>query len=583
MASSNHPGWVRLATTVRAFFTSGVRGKARLFLAGMIGLLLAISILNVLNSYVGRDFMTALVNRQGADFYRLALLFVGVFAASTVAAAVQSYTQGRLGLLWREWLTDRLVNSYMLKRTYLRLRTTAGVDNPDERISEDVRAFTESALGFVVLLLNGAITAIAFTGVTWSISPLLFGVCVGYAVLGSFGTVLLGRRLAGLNAKQLALEADFRSSLYHVRENAVAIALTRAEAPLHQRAIVRLTYLVVNFRSILLLNLKLSLFTGGYNYLIQIIPALVVGPMYLRGEVEFGVVTQAAMAFAQLVGALSLIITQFGAISSFAAVASRVNGLSEAMEQGPTASTGGIATVEAGDQLVFEDLTLKSAGGERTLVNELSAASGPGSRLAVIGRNEPAQMALFQAASGLWEKGHGRIFKPPPADIFFLPQTPYVIPGTLRDQFISIGPSARDDKQILAALAAVGLGTLAEEVGGLDVEKDWPHHLTTGQQQGLAVARVLLARPRLAVLDRVSWTLNPSAYRNFIGCLAKLGTGLVVFTGQDETPDCCERILELKPDGSWSLENATRSRSPAEQGEDGSVDLYSTGQEPVTH
>jgi putative ATP-binding cassette transporter len=253
------------------------------------------------------------------------------------------------------------------------------------------------------------------------------------------------------------------------------------------------------------------------------------------------------------------------------------------MEQVPTESTSGIVTAEAGDRLAFEDLTLKSAGGERTLVNQLSATIDSSSRLAVIGRNEPAQMALFQASAGLWERGHGRIFKPPPDNIIFLSQTPYVIPGSLRDQFISIGPAARDDRRVMTALTAVGLNTLVAEVGGLDVEGDWPRHLTTGQQQALAVARVLLAQPRFAVLDRVSWTLSPSAYRNFIHCLSDIGTGLVVFTGQDETPDCCERILELKPDGSWSLENTTRSRSPAEKGEDGSVDLYSTGQEPVTH
>src|SRR5262249_11403771 len=159
-------------------------------------------------------------------------------------------------------------------------------DNPDERISEDVRAFTETALGFVVMLVNGLITVVAFAGVTWSISPVLFGVCVGYAVLGSVGAVFLGRRLAGLNARQLAREADFRAALLHVREHAPAIALTRSEGPLHHRLAGRLAALLANFRAIIAVNLRLSFFTGGYGYLVQIIPTLVVAPLYMRGEVQ---------------------------------------------------------------------------------------------------------------------------------------------------------------------------------------------------------------------------------------------------------------------------------------------------------
>src|SRR5262249_7181515 len=162
---------------------------------------------------------------------------------------------------------------------------------------------------------------------------------------------------------------DFRAALLHVREHAPAIALTRSEGPLHTRLAGRLAALVANFRSIIAVNLRLGFFTGGYRYLVQIIPILVVAALYMRGEVQFGVVTQAAMAFAQLSGAFSLVITQFGSISSFAAVVSRLNGLNEALEEARIAAPGGIETVETPNHVAFEDLTLQADGGKVTLVN----------------------------------------------------------------------------------------------------------------------------------------------------------------------------------------------------------------------
>ncbi len=555
MVTIHRHAWACFARFVREFFASEPRWPKRLLFGALVGLLLAISALNVVNSYVGRDFMTALAERRVADFYPLAALYVAVFAASTAVASFQSYAQQRLGLRWRAWLTRRLVGRYLDDRVYLRLRDRAGVDNPDERISEDVRTFTDSALGFVVMLINGLITIIAFAGVTWSISPLLFGVCVGYAVLGSAGTIFLGRRLAGLNGRQLAREADFRAALLHVRANAPVVALTRSEGPLRQRLAGRIEALVENFRTIIGVNLRLSFFTGGYNYLIQIIPILVIGPMYLRGEVEFGVVTQAAMAFAQLVGALSLVVTQFQSISSFAAVVTRVNGLAEAMHEARARSPSEIQTVEEPDRVAFADLTLQPQRGERALVSGLTATVEAGRRLSVVGQNEQAQEALFLTAAGLWREGHGRVERPPLSETRFVPQTPYLVPGTLRDQFRAADPErAADDSRVLAALEAAGLKDLPERVGGLDAERDWKEVLPPGEQQSLALAQIFLARPRFAFLDRVSAALGARGTGDILGRLSRAGIGLVTFAGAGECEGDCDTVLELKPDGSWSVQ-----------------------------
>ena len=321
--------WSRFRRAVSDFANCEVGWRARGLFALLIVLLFAFNGLNVLNSYVGRDFMTAISNRDSAGFSREAVAYLGVFAASALVGAYYSFSEQRLGLLWREWLTPRLLGAYLDRRAYYRLSAAGVLTSPDERIAEDVRAFTATTLSFVLLLSNSAVTVVAFSGVLWSISRPLFAVAVLYAAGGSVLTVLFGRPLVWLNYNQLDKEADFRANLVHVQQNAESIALLRREGRIGARLRRRFEDLTANMRRIIAVNRNLAFFTNGYNYLIQIIPALVVAPLFIRGEVEFGVITQSAMAFSTLVGALSLVVTQFQSISSFAAVISRLGSLGE--------------------------------------------------------------------------------------------------------------------------------------------------------------------------------------------------------------------------------------------------------------
>ena len=152
--------------------------------AGLIALLFAISGMNVVNSYVGRHFMTAIADRNQAEFIWQALLYIGVFAASTIVAVVSRFIEENLGLLWREFITRRAITNYLAQGTYYRLDTSGALENPDQRIADDVRAFTVTTLSFVLMLINGSFTVVAFSGVLWSISPLLFIVAVLYAAGG---------------------------------------------------------------------------------------------------------------------------------------------------------------------------------------------------------------------------------------------------------------------------------------------------------------------------------------------------------------------------------------------------------------
>src|SRR2546429_6594048 len=368
--------WARLGRAVSDFASCEVGWRARGLFALLIALLFAFNGLNVLNSYVGRDFMTAIANRDSAGFTREAIAYLGVFAASALVGAIYSFSEQRLGLLWREWLTRRLLGAYLDRRAYYRLSAEGVLTSPDERIAEDVRAFTATTLSFVLMLSNTAVTVLAFSGVLWSISRTLFAVAVLYAACGSALTVVFGRPLVWLNYNQLDKEADFRANLVHVQANAESIALLGREGRLGARLRRRFEDLTGNMRRIIAVNRNLAFFTNGYNYLIQIIPALVVAPLFIRGNVEFGVITQSTMAFSTLLGALSLVVTQFQSISSFAAVVARLGSLAEAMEQAVSPAAAPIDVREDEARGAYERLTLLSPGGGHVLVTGLSL-SGP--------------------------------------------------------------------------------------------------------------------------------------------------------------------------------------------------------------
>jgi putative ATP-binding cassette transporter len=255
-----------------------------------------------------------------------------VFALATTAEVLTRYTEQRLGLVWREWLTQRLLDRYLAGGTYRRIAVRQDIDNPDQRITEDVKNFTTMSLSFLILLLNAALTLLAFAGILWSITPWLFIAAALYACFGTLGTVLLGWRLVGLDHSQLQKEADFRFALVLFREQAEKAVPLEREGEARALLTERLTLLVENNRRIINVNRNLGFFTTGYNYLPQIIPAAVAAPLYIHGGVPFGTVTQAAMAFAQVLAAFSILVSQFQQVSVFAAVVGRIGVIWEATE-----------------------------------------------------------------------------------------------------------------------------------------------------------------------------------------------------------------------------------------------------------
>jgi vitamin B12/bleomycin/antimicrobial peptide transport system ATP-binding/permease protein len=544
---------VRFLEMMRSLIKSEVGAKAKALFIVLILFLFGINALNVVNSYVGRDFMTAIEHQNMSGFLRYALLYVGVFAVSTVAAVLYRYAEERLGLLWRKWLTERAIIRYLDNKTYFRLHDAGDLPNPDQRIAEDIRSLTSTTLSFVLMFLNASFTVVAFSGVMWTISPLLFVVAVAYAALGSFLTIYLGKPLIRLNYDQLDKEANFRARLVHVGENAASIALLRREGRLKARLLDRLDQLTANFQHIIRINRNLGYFTTGYNYLIQIIPALVVAPLFIHGKAEFGVISQSAMAFGHLLGAFSLIVTQFQSISNYTAVIARLGGLREAMENARPPVIPEIETCETCGVLAFEGVTLRSRRRNRVLVDRLNLTIPMGTRVLIRTQSDSTKHVLFRATADLWDKGEGRILRPGIDDIMFVPERPYLPPGTLRETLLHTGQEKLvSDEQILATLNSLNLESVLRRIGGLDIERKWSDLLSLAEQQLIAFARVLIASPGFVFLDQPSRALSVLQVNELLKRLREHNITYLTL-GDDDDTSYYDQLLDIAEDGTWKV------------------------------
>ena len=537
---------------MKLFADSEVGWKAKWMFGILLALLCGANGLTVANSYVGRNFMTAIAERHSAEFVRQAMFYVGVFAASTVVAVIARFLEERLGLLWRDNLTRRIVKLYLADGAYYRMASSGELANPDQRIADDARAFTASALSFFLMAFNSSLTIVTFSGVLVLISPLLSAVVVLYAAMGSYMTLLLGRPLVKLNYDQLDKEAGFRAALIHVRENAELILLARREDVQSARLLRRLDRVITNFRAITTVNRNVGFFTTGYNWAIQIIPALIIAPAYIAGKVEFGVITQSAMAFSTAVAAFSLFVTQFQSLSAFTAVVARLNSMVDALDSAQPPMSA-IQIVEQDGPLAYEALTLSSRTNEARLIDNLSITIPFGARVLVNGTNPDAGIALFKATAGIWTTGEGRIVRPQARGILFLAQKPYLPPGSIWQM---LAPPEREGEvsrdRILDLLRELSLEQVLSQAGGLDAHQNWETLTSLREQQLLAFLQIFLATPKLVLMDRIHVTLTSNEVRQILGMLSKASIGYICNGEDDSCGELFDAVLDCEEGGGWT-------------------------------
>jgi len=547
----------------KAFFASRQQRKARGYLTALLILALSVGGVQVLMSYAGRDFMTAIAKKNPDAYWRLLGLYLGTFALAVPLGVYYRWTEQRLALLWREWLAQHLIKRYFNNRAYYRLRGSEGIDNPDQRISEDVRNFTANSLSFLLIVLNASVTLVAFLGVLWGISGTLVAVLFAYAIAGTALSVIIGRRLVRLHFHQYRKEADFRYGLVRVRDNAESIAFYRGESHERPDLVSRLKAVVLNFTVIIAWNRNLAFLTNSYNYLALVLPIVVVAPMFMHGEVEFGVVTQSAGAFAQVLAAVSLIITQFDGLSDYLAGVQRLGTLWDNLDEFD-ADEERVAR-EASQQLdeesrivKLEKLTVRTPSPSKTLVQDLSFELKRKQSLLIMGASGSGKSSVLRTIAGLWPGGSGALERPPLVELMFLPQRPYMIQGNLRDQLLYPYPERKvDDDKIREVVEEVNLSDVFARVDDdLDRVLDWTNVLSVGEQQRVAFARLFLRKPRFAFLDEATSALDEENQDTLYRLLQKSGIGFISVGHRKTLTQYHDRILQLEGTGTWELKTA---------------------------
>ena len=526
---------------------------------GLLGLLVLLLIgrteFNVLFNQQSGEFTSALAAKDAPRFWRSMRVFGLALAGAVPIYAFYYYVRDRLGVAWRRWLTHHLLEKYFEHRAYYELTNDASIDNPDQRVADDVNAFSQKSLVFLLELVSAALQLVAFSGVLWAISRTLVAFLIGYAALGSTVTfAVFGKPMIRLNFQQLRREADFRFGLIRVRENAEAIAFYRGEGREHGQVKERFVAVYDNYKRLLQRTLGLNLFQYAYSFLTLALPSAIIAPRILAGELEVGRAIQAAGAFAAMLSALTVFVDNFESLSAFAAGIERLHSFSKVLDAGSKPSQGPHIEWLEHPSLELDGVTIQTPRAERTLLTDVSLTVDPGAGLVIVGASGGGKSSVLRAVAGLWRAGAGTIRRPSLEHMLFLPQRPYMILGTLRHQLLYPRIEREvEEAELKAVLAKVNLPDIVERCGGFDTELDFVKVLSVGEQQRLAIARVLLQKPLYTVLDEATSALDTENEAMLYEHLAALDTTLVSVTHHASLLKYHQHVLELTGGGAWRV------------------------------
>ncbi|HEY4042586.1 MAG TPA: ABC transporter ATP-binding protein/permease [Rhodopila sp.] len=516
------------------FVTSDERWSARGLLVAIIAMNLTLVGLTVVLSYWRREFYNALQDKDWKAFLQLLFLyrrtesglmpgFCEVAAVHIVLAVYSVYLNQLLQIRWRRWLTREFLTEWLSDRAYYNIsltvdRAAVGTDNPDQRISEDLRDFTQMSLSLTLDLLSNVVSLCSFVGILWGLSGAIeaFGipipgymvwVALGYAAVGTTFTHLVGRPLALLSFRQQRVEADFRYALVRVRENMESIALYRGEEEEGVTLKERFVAVIENWYQIMTRTKLLNSLVNGYSQIAIIFPIVVAAPRYFAGAMQLGGLMQTVGAFGQVQASMSWFVDSYASLAQWRAIVERLSTFHRAIVRARREASGGFVNAAGQPDLVhLRNVTMSLPDGTKLLDNaDLTLTAGHS--VVITGRTGSGKSTLFRVLAGIWPFGQGEVEVP--KNSFFLPQRPYIPLGTLRH--VITYPHAVEsfsDQAIAQALTDAGLPQLCDR---LEKDENWPMRLSGGEQQRIALTRALLAKPDWIFLDEATASLDPDA------------------------------------------------------------------------
>ncbi|MEE4998200.1 ABC transporter ATP-binding protein/permease [Pseudomonas alliivorans] len=504
----------RVWRLITPYWRSEEKTMAWVLLASVVALsLFSVQMSVMFNSWY-REFYNALQNKDTGAFTHLILYFSGLAAIAIFAAVYRLYLTQMLTIRWRRWLTEQHFARWLAHKNYYHLEQGGYTDNPDQRLSEDLNEFTTSTLHLGLGLMSAVVSLVSFSVILWGVSGSieLFGITIPgymfwaamlYAIVGSFLTHWIGRRLIPLNNQQERYEADLRYALVRVRENAESIALSAGEKNENQRLSGRFSMIWHNVLNSMKVQKRLTFFTSGYGQIAIIFPFVVAAPRYFAGKIELGDLMQINSAFGNVQENFSWFISAYDTLASWRATSDRLLSFRQAMTD-HEAQVPSIQRVQTGNAVDLKDLGLTLASG-RHLLHNAHLHIEQGEKVMLSGRSGSGKSSLLRALGGLWPKGTGKIGIPE-GRALFLPQRPYLPIGTLREALsYPQPPETFPAERYGDALRKCRLEPL---VARLDDSDHWQRVLSPGEQQRMAFARALLLTPQWLYLDEATSAMD---------------------------------------------------------------------------
>lgn len=518
----------------KSYWQSEEKKKAFWLLTCIIALTLGIVFMLVQLNTWNNSFYSALQNYDAEKISSELIHFSWLAAIYIILAVYSYYLQQTLILHWRRWLTTRFIDIWLQNKTYYNLQMFGkDTDNPDQRISEDVRQFVEMTLGFAIGILKSLCTFISFVfilyqlsgplsfsfmGKTWTIHGYMLWASLLYSVLGTYITHVVGRKLVKLNFIQQRYEADFRFSMIRLRESAESVAFYRGEAQEGKVFKNRFKLLLDNFWQLVNKQKQLVFLNSGYSQIAIIFPFVVAMNRYLAKEVSLGGLMQVASAFGRVQDSLSYFVDMYSSIAQWQAVVMRLTyfgrHMHEVSQQAEQFHVERFATSEA----VGVEQMQVNLPDDTVLLQNISFTLQPGRNVLIKGVSGSGKSTLLRALAGIWPFVIGKINLPKTEELMFIPQKPYIPLGSLREALLYPGKKALSDEELLYLLDLCQIGYLRDK---LDIVADWSHVLSVGEQQRLAFVRAHIQEPKWLFLDEATSALDEDTEAAMYALLAE--------------------------------------------------------------
>lgn len=533
----------------KSYWQSEEKKKAFFLLGCIIALTLGVVYMLVLLNQWNNSFYSALQNYDAKKIFDELIHFSWLAAIYILLAVYSYYLQQTLILNWRRWLTTRFIDIWLQNKTYYNLQMFGkDTDNPDQRISEDVRQFVEMTLSFgigilkafctfasfVVILYNlSGSLSFTFMGKTWTINGYMLWASLLYSVIGTYITHIVGRKLVKINFIQQKYEADFRFSMIRLRESAESVAFYRGEAQEGSVFKQRFKMLLDNFWKLVNKQKQLVFLNSGYSQIAIIFPFVVAMNRYLTKEVKLGGLMQVASAFGRVQDSLSYFVDMYSSIAQWQAVVMRLTCFGHHMHDVyQQAERFHVERFAAADVVEVDNMQINLPDGKPLLEN-ISFTLHPGHNVLIKGVSGSGKSTLLRAISGIWPFVDGKIFLPERDKLMFIPQKSYLPLGTLRAALNYPGNKPIDDTELIYLMDLCQIGYLKDK---LDLEADWSHVLSVGEQQRLAFVRAHIQQPQWLFLDEATSALDEDTEANMYSLLQeRLRQTTVVSVGHRST------------------------------------------------